>query len=214
MSLKLVTPVTRKKPDLYRLYLNAYIRCMDRAIESDTLIIDLDLIERQRLVYYGVKMINHQSEENMSYENLELRFQTMDFIHAVMSTLTPNDFERVFPIDKQYDGARYERKDYFYTKKMIEGLGADNKIGNTIDSFLWDYQNIAITLFEVHFLSTTSNLRRCQGEKGIMEEFLEDKGITTYTLEEREGKRFIRNNDTGEVSRVKRPVPRHMKVVK
>lgn len=214
MTLTLLPTVTKKKPDYYGLYLNAYIRCLERIIASDTTFINVDLIERQRLVYYGVKMINHQPDKDLSYDSLDTRFKTIDFIHAAMSTLTPNEFENIFPIDKEYDGARHEWKDYFFTKKMMEERGVDKEIGSEVEHFLWDYQNIAITRFEVNFLSTASNLRRCQGQKGIMEEFLEDKGITTYSIEEQEGKRFIRNNDTGEVSRIKRAVPRYMKVVK
>ncbi|WNN20053.1 hypothetical protein [Bacillus phage FI_KG-Lek] len=31
-----------------------------------------------------------------------------------MKVLTLRDFMTIFPIDKNYDGARYEMKDYFY----------------------------------------------------------------------------------------------------
>lgn len=48
-----------------------------------------------------------------------------------------------------------------------------------------------------------------------MEEFLEEKGVTTYTMTtDNKGKQFLTNNDTGEVRRAREPWPRHLRVVK
>ncbi|WP_138752785.1 hypothetical protein [Paenibacillus sinopodophylli] len=212
---KVIESIPKIKPDIYRLYLNAYIRCVDRIIESDVRFDEVELIERQRLVFYGVNMINRQSQEGMSCDDLDLRFRTMDFIQAAFSSLTPNEFETIFPIDKEFDGNRYERKDYFYTKKMIESRGSDQKIGHTVEEFLWDYQNVTVTMFVVHLMSTVSELRRRQGQKGIMEEFCEENGIDTYSMYKNEnGKQYLQNNTTGEVAAVKKPKPRYLNVVK
>ena len=47
-------------------------------------------------------------------------------------------------------------------------------------------------------------ISRAEGGKGIMEEFLEEQGVTTYTMtEDHKGQQFLTNNDTGEVTKVK-----------
>ena len=45
--------------------------------------------------------------------NLNLFFKMKD----ALSILTPEELERMFPIEKEYDGVKYGIKDYFFTKK-------------------------------------------------------------------------------------------------
>ena len=60
-----------------------------------------------------------------------------------------------------------------------------------------------------------SDIRRAEGGKGLAEEFFEKQGITTYTMtEDDKGKQFLVNNDTGEISKVNKLKPRHLRVVK
>ncbi len=48
-----------------------------------------------------------------------------------------------------------------------------------------------------------------------MKEFLEEQGITTYTLtKDDKGKEILIYNDTGENQKVCKPRPRYLKVVK
>jgi hypothetical protein len=59
-----------------------------------------------------------------------------------MSQLTPREFMNIFPIDKTYDGERFECKDYFYTIKIVRALDQDAPIGDKLDDLLWEYMNI------------------------------------------------------------------------
>lgn len=63
-------------------------------------------------------------------------------------------------------------------------------------------------------MGVASDLRKLETGKGIMEEFLEEQGVPTYTMHEGvDGKQYIENNQTGEVSEVKKPRPRYLRVV-
>ncbi|MES1051284.1 hypothetical protein FOA24_18485 [Bacillus thuringiensis] len=59
-----------------------------------------------------------------------------------------------------------------------------------------------------------SDIRKYEGDKGLVEEFLEEKGITTHTLyKNQNGKEYLANNDTGEVIPVQKARPRYLKPV-
>jgi hypothetical protein len=75
-----------------------------------------------------------------------------------MALLTPREFTNIFPIEKVYDGAKYETKDYFFTVQAIEKIGWDSVIDDDIVEFLWDYTNIYVSLFLVEMLGCTSDI--------------------------------------------------------
>jgi len=136
-------------------------------------------------------------------------------INEMASGLTPREFQTVFPIEKSYDEEKWGTIDYFYTKKYIEEFGEDKVIGDTITEFLWDYHNWELTDFASQALCVMSAIRRAEGSKRIAEEFCEDHSITTYTMTEGDnGKQILVNNYTGEISKVNKPKPRHLRVVK
>lgn len=180
--LKVIDGIKKSKPDYYVLYRAAFLNCLNRVIDVDAIIEKVELIERKRLIYYGMKMVNFQDTDNMTLDELMLAFKLMDFIKIVIGTITPSEFENVFPIDKIYEGKRYETKDYFFTRNAMDKLGVYKEIGDQVEDLLWNYQNIIVTLFVVNVLSIASNIRRKQGQSGIMEEFCEEKGIDTYTM--------------------------------
>ncbi|OMF38815.1 hypothetical protein BK133_01015 [Paenibacillus sp. FSL H8-0548] len=213
--LKVIDGIKKSKPDYYVLYRAAFLNCLNRVIDVDAIIEKVELIERKRLIYYGMKMVNFQDTDNMTLDELMLAFKLMDFIKIVIGTITPSEFENVFPIDKIYEGKRYETKDYFFTRNAMDKLGVYKEIGDQVEDLLWNYQNIIVTLFVVNVLSIASNIRRKQGQSGIMEEFCEEKGIDTYTMyNDEKGKKYLQNNTTGEVAAVKKPKPRYLNVVK
>lgn len=215
MHLTVINGVKKEKTDYYMMYMNAYINCLDRIIPGYAGMSEVELIERKRLVHYGVNLIYFQGKESSDHDDPMKRLNQIDFIKAVISTLTPDEFENIFPIEKTYDGDRYQMKDYFFTRKSLDEMGREKEIGNDVENLLWDYQNRKVTTFNVSNLSTLSDIRRNQGHKGIMEEFLEEKGVTTYTMyKDEKGKDFLQNNDTGETSEVKKPKPRYLNLVK
>lgn len=213
--MRLIKTVQKKEPNYLNLYTNAFIRTLDRIIGADKTIDKVDLIERQRAVFYGMRMFVFEKTEELDYDGYMHLYSGMQFVKAVVSTMTPNEFEAVFPIDKTYDGERYECKDYFYTKKEIKEMGEDKEIGEKVNELFWDYQNLDVKMFHLNFMSVVDGIRRAEGQKGMMEEFLEEQGVPMYRMfKDENGKEFLQNTQTGEVSKVRKATPRYLKVIK
>ncbi|MBE1554778.1 hypothetical protein [Sporosarcina limicola] len=213
--LTVIDGIKKEKPDYFSLYSTAFINTFESAVEQYSIIKKFDLDTRRKLVWSGVKMINASKSRSKDRKGLEIRFGLISTIKAIASGLTPREFQTVFPIEKSYNGEKYEMKDYFYTKKYIEEFGEDKIIGEDIEEFLMEYDNWTVRFFMVGMMSVASDIRRMEGGKGLAEEFFEDQGITTYTMtEDDKGKQILINNDTGEVQKVRKPRPRWLKVVK
>lgn len=209
---KLIQGIHKGKPDYRTIYTNMFFRSLGTAKQELEETETYSLDTKRKLLLSGVKMINADRRKDMDYEELMHRFNLISFIKTIAAQLTPNEFQTVFPIDKEYDGDRYQMKDYFFTKKFIKTIGEDNPIGENVNEFFWDYQNLEIRMFGVNLMSVMSDIRRVEGKKGLLEEFAENVGITTYTLHENDnGKKFLTNNETGETVPVKKLRPKYLK---
>lgn len=167
-----------------------------------------------KAIYYGTKyIINHKYTDGkaISKEEIESKFQCITIVEQLMALLTPTQFENLFPIEKTYDGEKNGWKDYFFVKEKLSHY-PDKPIGNKIEDLLWDYQNDNIELFMVTMLSTASKLRQCQGGQGIMEEWAEENGIKTLTVNEQDG--YIMDNETHRTMPYHKPVPDYIHVVR
>ena len=74
-----------------------------------------------------------------------------DAIFAAVQTMTPRELLEVFPLDKRFDGSKYEEKDYFFSMEFIENYGLDRRIENAFE-FLWEYWNADIYHFFMNYL--------------------------------------------------------------
>lgn len=200
----------------YDLYMRAYTRELDEfteAVEAGETPETKPVIIR--LVHYGVKaIINKKELDYIDRIEREAHFNSILAIRTMMATLTPNEFMRVFPIEKDYKGHRWGFKDYFYTKAYIQGLDSNKPIGENIDEFLWEYHNWDIAEFVVRSMSCISDLRRLDGQSTFMDDFVETMDIDTLSLyTDDQGKQFIVDK-YGRTSRVAKPRPRHLKLIK
>lgn len=179
---------------------------------------DLSQLDREKFVYSMVmRLLTNEEPEITTSEFAALWFTIYNNALAVLGSLTPTELERMFPIIKDYDGERWEMKDYFTAKAVLNKLPKDEPISDNAEMFelLWDYHNNTLREFLVKYMGCIDNIRRLNGELSTMEEFAQMNGIPTYTkFECANGKEYLRNNDTGETMRVRKPLPRHLKVVK
>ncbi len=202
MSLTLLPPVKKKpKPDYLSLYLNAWQRAVDDTHKS---------------IFYGVKVMNRMNRGKIDPRDTEAYYSIYSSIIHHIGELTPRQLTRMFPVQKVYDGAKWQSKDYFYTMKKLEAHGMDEPIGDAAFRLLWDYMNHDLCDFTVGFTDVLDNIRRAQGEKGMLESFFESQGqhLTTYSRIEQDGKEYMRNNDTGEIMKVTKPKPRYLRVLR
>lgn len=157
----------------------------------------LDSATIKKLVLYGVKAVNTSPMPNMDDTVEELEF--MDKIQYYMGLLTPSEFVNLFPITKDYDGDKYELKDYFYTRDYIATL-PDEPIGDVdkVSEFLFEYHNREISKFAVKFLCVASQLQRLNGQPSIAELFAEKNGIETReTFTDEQGRKFWISRKSG-----------------
>jgi hypothetical protein len=209
--MRVISSVPKIKPDYFsifhRMFVNSVIQA-NKTLEDKS---EINFNDTKKIIFAGVKMINSNEDKSFTYEQLIERFDLISTLNGFISYVTPKQFETIFPIAKEYDGSLYGTKDYFYTRKYIESRGENNLIGENVMEFLWDYQNWDINIFVVNSMTVISDLRRAEGGKGLMEEFAENNGLTTYTLHEiSNGKKVLTNNDTGETIQIKKKRPRYL----
>lgn len=134
---------------------------------------------------------------------------------GLLSQLTPRELIRIFPVTKSYDGDRYGCKDYFFTIEALKEIGMDTAIGDEIDNLFFDYQNRHVTRFILFELGVCSDLRRCQGQPGIMEQFMEQHGFYPLRMmTDDTGKQFFYDPVKHTTMPVKKKRPRYLRLVK
>ena len=199
--------------DKHQLYLNAFNRVLE---ECDKQPKDLKPIFK-KLITYGVRVVNTKRKpETLLIDEIEYDFKFANLVKICMAALTPKEFIQLFPITKEFNGHKWQTKDYFYTRDYIGTLERDKPIGEEeILNFLWEYTNRDITMFNVQFMCCLSDIRRIEGQPGLMEQWAEDNGVKTYKMyTDNKGKKCLLNKETGKIERVKRKVPKYIKAVK
>lgn len=191
----------------YSLYLKAFIKVLQARIADEN---DRQLIIKN--VLYGVKLINLLPKAK-NYDEAVNNFQLASTIQRLMGLLTPSELVNIFPIDKDFQGQKYEMKDYFYTRDYINKLDQLKPLDENITEFLWEYQNLEITNFNVSIMCLMSDIRRFEGKTSIAEEWADMHGIQTFTMHtDKRGKQFLVDKQ-GKVQKVSKPRPKHLKLV-
>lgn len=150
-------------------------------------------------------------DEPKTLKQNQYRFQMIDSIFGVLGCLTLRNFVNTFPIDKTYDGEKWECKDYFSTMEVLKNMDWDKPIGrDELSELLWDYDNEELRHAYVEFTTAMSAIYRAQTGKGIAERFFEERGVPTYTEDRETG--IMKNNQTGDIMKPKKVS--HLHIVK
>lgn len=175
-----------------------------------------------KLAFSAVKYINAidevhticrrlDMEYNRTLREAQAAFTMMDLTVAVLGYINVCNLSTMFPVAKEYDGEKWCCKDYFFTMDVLNKMDWDKPLGKEgMLDLLWDYQNDDLRNFLSEYLSATSELYRAETGKGLAEQWCEDNGIPTYTVNEKA--KTMKNNSTGEILKLK-PV-RSMEIVK
>lgn len=192
---------TKSTPD----YTNIYHKAFKRSLMEGKI---------TQAIYYGVKYVISMDEPKQMNDAM-YKFEMIHIVNKCISAITPAVLMGIFPVKKEFDGEKYGTKDYFFTMQAINNMGIDTIIGENVQDLLWDYQNTNIKCFMLAEFSTASYIRQMNGQKGIVEEFCEHNKIETYTVyKDSTGCEYIQNNTTGKTAKVKREIPRYIKLVK
>ncbi|MDU5081990.1 hypothetical protein [uncultured Tissierella sp.] len=196
-----------------------YLKAWDRVLKEYTQ--NPDMVNRrkciQKLVFYGVKyVVTNSVREDTTREQAELDFQLISIIKSLVGLLEPSEFVEMFPITKDYDGDKYQTKDYFYTRDYINTLDPNVPIGEKEDPlmFLWEYTNKDIENFNIKSMLALSKLRQFDGYPSIGQEFADIMGIKTQELHTGSNGQEFFINDKGKTVRMTKRRPRYLKVVK
>ena len=149
-------------------------------------------------------------EENKTLKNIQGKYVIINSVLVVLGCLTLRNFVTTFPVEKRYDGEKWQRKDYFYTMDVLSKMDWDKPIGeDNILDFLWNYENRDLREVCVEYVTVMSDLYREQTGKSFAEKWCEDNGIDTYT--EDKGTGLLKNNQTGAI--MKMPKRSHITIV-
>lgn len=145
------------------------------------------------------------------------RLDAMNGVLDELTTATPRLLMTVFPPTKTFGGDKWNSKDYFSTMQAVDDYGIDREFGEDGFEFLWDYMNDATMSFVVFSMSALSAAKRAQGEKGLMEQFCEDNGISAFHKGvDGNGREWLVDDQTGEITPIiaqKPKMPRWWKVI-
>ena len=219
----------KERDHLYRiarmseLWERQYYTALEKSCTGRTgKISDLTQDELAKIGFAGIKYIC--SMRDVTRENMKLgidkgrtlaeeqvRFTVIDSIFMVLGCLTLRNFVETFPVEKYYDGDKWEEKDYFSTMEVLSKMDWDKPIGrNELSELLWDYYNADLRHAYMEYTSAMSAIYKAQTGKGIMEKFFEDRGVPTYTMDKETG--IMKNNQTGDI--VKTQKVSHIQIVK
>ena len=207
----------KPKPDYKMLWLNAYDNALRRCMEPE----GQKAENYQRVIFAGVKYMRSTYREYQAHKNIadevKGRQTHLECIAMHMAMLTPRQFMRLFPVTKEYDGARWGCKDYFSVMEYMRTLDWDKPIGGpeTLFSFLWEYQNSDTSGFLVDWMMVIESIMHLHGEDGPMDKLIDSMGLTRYYMEKDEatGREYILNGDTGKTVPVRKSIPRYLKLV-
>ena len=135
----------------------------------------------KQMSYYGIKAVNEiLKDEIYDYKELSEMFEVIEAIKIAISLLTPNELITVFPIEKRYDGEKYQIKDYYFTLEKLQQIGMNNIIRGRIDELLWDYQNKDIMDFQLNSINIISHLYKYETGESLAEKWAKENDIQTY----------------------------------
>lgn len=212
-----------KTAKLNELWERQYLSALEKSCTGRTgKICDLPQDELAKIGLAGIKYIcsmRDVTRENMklgidkgrTLEEEQVRFTVIDSIFTILGCLTLRNFVTTFPIDKTYDGEKWEEKDYFYTMEILSAMDWDKAITrDELSELLCDYYNADLRHAYMEYTSAMSAIYKAQTGKGIMEKFFEDRGVPVYTMDKETG--IMKNNQTGDI--VKTQKVSHIQVVK
>lgn len=129
----------------------------------------------RKLIYWGVQSVSSLNACNGDLKTARSYFEFGDSVLEKISTITPREFMNIFPVAKQYQGAQWGEKDYFFTMNMIDSAGIDNQIHNPFE-FLSDYNNMEVRLFMVRFMDAVAVIYQDNTGKTLYQGFQNYRG--------------------------------------
>lgn len=158
----------------------------------------------KQYLYLLMQMIADMDEKFwFCEESIKGGFTLIETVTQVLSLFTPREFMQMFPVRKEYNGEKYEIKDYFFTMDAAEKIGLDTRMGDNATEFLFDYCNNDVDRYMVTWMMIVNRMHQLNGGKDMLLEFMEDQGVAPHAIR-REGNYFV-DDETGERFEIEEP---------
>lgn len=134
-------------------------------------------------------------------------------LHAI-GFLTVDELISIFPIEKDFNGKRYEMKDYFYAKEQISKIQRDKPlydIGSEIIELLPNLNNNILMNLSVGFVMANNLKRKMEGKMDIMEECFGLKPVKIFTDER--NRLVMHDTEKNTLTVLKKKRPRYLREV-
>jgi hypothetical protein len=214
--LKLIVGIPAKpKPDYCMIYLNAFIRKVAKwkeMLEENPGTVCKEI--HKQILFYGIRYYNHQYTSKERIEGALWReIQLADFLLAEIGDLTPTELITIFPIEKTFDGSRWQIKDYFFTMDCLRKIGMDTKIGDNAQELIWDYENKDVRMFTLNRIHVYSDAMKLQTGQSVGEAWAETMGlaVNTMCLDKVTGRQYMMDKDEKTIP-IKKKTPRYLKL--
>lgn len=203
--------VQARELEKHKLYGVAYRRVLDEAVAQME---DGEKRNIEKIIWYGVRYLTTMPDYK-DYEFDINSFNLISGIKGLMSSMTLQQFKNVFPIKKDFNGARWGVKDYFYTMEYIKriGLEPNDLLGDFALELLANYWNDDIGNLYAKSLAIMSSIRRHEGHLSLFEEFMAQQGQDTpNTFKNSKGQAYYVRQ--GKPVKVQMRKPNHLKTIK
>ena len=103
--------------------------------------------ELMKVALCGVKYINYAIDIDAINHRLDSTYQTpfevkqnsfhlIDVLFGIIGRIKLNNLIKIFPIDKTYDGDKWNCKDYFFTMDVLKEKGLDDAVGRDLNQII------------------------------------------------------------------------------
>lgn len=150
---------------------------------------------KEKIILYGIKYINKINIDKKNYEEILKVMHIMDMIEVSLKNTSFNTIINLFPIVKEYDGKKYESKDYFSTIDFLKNFNLTENINENLEDFYWNYYNYDIMNFSIKRLLCIDRLLKMKNKKTLMESLSDEFNLDYYKIGHN-GK-YIVNKRTG-----------------
>ena len=81
--------------------------------------------------------------ENRDYYTIESLNTIRELYRIFVSKLTYREFMEIYPVNKRYDGDKWETRDYYSTMEFLSDIDLDSQIGGEkqVMDLFWEYDN-------------------------------------------------------------------------
>lgn len=158
--------------------------------------------------YLAAVKVDERKESVLSLKADLLVYEiTIEYIKE----FTPAKLAEIFPPTKTYDGDKFECKDYFYAKSVVEKYSRFTK-NFSPELFCWEYWNKDLGLFAVNAVMIIDALNALKGKPSTLEQFFDEYEIDIPKYHERDGLFFDKYGNF--VGKPKKKIPGYLRLVK